>query len=271
MQTHKVIGGGGTQLHVIETGNRGGRPILFIHGLSQCSLCWQRQFNSDLDIRGHGLSDKPHDAYGDSRLWADDVDAVIRTLQLDEPILCGWSYGPLVILDYVRHYGEDAIGGMNFVGGITRLGSEKALSVITPEFLSLVPAFFSENTEESVRGLESLLRLCFSNLATADLYVMLGYNLSVPPYVRQALFSRSIDNDEVLATIRKPLLITHAMNDAIVKAAIVDQHRAAVPHAEYELVANCAHGCFWDDAAGFNQRLRTFTETLNRTALATAK
>ena len=79
MKTHKVTGGGGIQLHVQETGNPNGRPILFIHGFSQCGLCWKKQMESDLaddfrlvtiDIRGHGLSDKPEDAYGDTQLWA---------------------------------------------------------------------------------------------------------------------------------------------------------------------------------------------------------
>ena len=28
-----------------------------------------------MDIRGHGLSDKPCDVYGDSKLWADDIQA----------------------------------------------------------------------------------------------------------------------------------------------------------------------------------------------------
>jgi len=52
-----------------------------------------------MDLRGHGLSEKPREGYTDSRIWADDGNAVIRTLSLDHPILCGWSYGPLVILD----------------------------------------------------------------------------------------------------------------------------------------------------------------------------
>ena len=103
MQSHKAPGGGSVQLHVIETGNRRGRPILFIHGFSQCSLAWSRQLNSELaadfrlvamDSRGHGRSDKPRDGYTDSRLWAEDVNAVIQTLRADHPILCGWSYGP---------------------------------------------------------------------------------------------------------------------------------------------------------------------------------
>ena len=81
-----------------------------------------------LDIRGHGLSDKPHDAYSDSKLWADDVNAVIQTLNLDHPVLSGWSYGPLVFLDYIRHYGDDELGGLQFVGAVTKLGSAEAMS-----------------------------------------------------------------------------------------------------------------------------------------------
>ena len=50
-----------------------------------------------LDLRGHGLSNKPHEGYNDSRLWADDVHATIHELNLDHPILCGWSYGALVV------------------------------------------------------------------------------------------------------------------------------------------------------------------------------
>ncbi|MGH7717509.1 MAG: alpha/beta fold hydrolase [Gemmatimonadaceae bacterium] len=194
MKHHTITGGGGCQLHLVEAGNPQGQPILFIHGFSQCSLAWGRQLASDLarryrlvamDMRGHGSSDRPRDGYGDSRLWADDVDAAIGELELRRPILSGWSYGPLVILDYIRHYSEEGLGGIHFVGAVTKLGSEAAVSVLTPEFLALVPGFFSSDAGESVRSLESLLRMCFaSEPSTAELYTMLGYNASVPPFVR---------------------------------------------------------------------------------------
>ena len=272
MNSHKITGGGGTQLHVEETGNSKGRPVLFIHGFSQCRLAWSRQMNSDLaddyrlvamDMRGHGLSDKPSDGYADSKLWADDVNASIQALGLDHPILSGWSYGSLVILDYIRHYGEDSISGVNFVGAVTKLGSDEALSVLTPEFLSLVPGLFATDAEESVRSLESLLRMCFAREPSAeDLYLMLGYNVSVPPYVRQALFSRSFDNDDLLPKIRKPVLITHGADEAVVKPAAVDQHKAGLAHAQIHMVPNAGHAPFWDDAENFNQRLRAFAESL---------
>jgi pimeloyl-ACP methyl ester carboxylesterase len=216
-----------------------------------------------MDMRGHGLSDKPRDGYNDSKLWADDVNAAIQALGLDHPILCGWSYGALVILDYIRHYSEECISGVNFVGAVTKLGSDEALSFLTPEFLSLVPGFFATDVEESVRSLESLLRLCFSQEPSAeDLYLMLGFNVSVPPYVRQALFSRSFDNDDLLPKIRKSVLITHGADDAVVKPAAADQHIAGLAHAQIQMMANAGHASFWDDAGTFNRRLRAFSESL---------
>ena len=272
MKTHKITGGGSVQLHVIERGNPQGRPILFLHGVSQSSLTPNLQMNSSLadshrlvamDLRGHGFSDKPHDAYSDSKLWADDINAVIQSLNLDHPVLSGWSYGPLVFLDYIRHYGEDEIGGLQIVGGITKLGSSEATSVLTPEFLSVVPQFLSTDAETAARGLEGLLRLCFVRKPSpSELYLMLGYNLSVPPYVRQGMFSRSFHNDDLLPTISKPVLITHGAADAIVKPAAVEQHKASMRHAQTQLVPNVGHGVFWDDAAGFNKRLHAFCESL---------
>jgi pimeloyl-ACP methyl ester carboxylesterase len=272
MKHHRITGGGGIELHLVETGNPNGRPVLFIHGFSQCWLAWSRQMNSDLtddhrlvamDIRGHGLSDKPREGYADSRLWADDVHAALQDLKLDHAILCGWSYGPLIILDYIRHYGEDGIGGIHLVGGVTKLGSDEALSVLTPEFVNLIPGFFSTEVEESVRSLASLIRMFFRQEPSAeDLYLMLGYNMSVPPYVRQALFSRSVDNADLLSRIRKPVLITHSVEDAIVNAAAVDEHKAGLAHAQVHIMPNLGHAVFWDDAAAFNQRLRAFSASL---------
>ncbi|HEX2139794.1 MAG TPA: alpha/beta hydrolase [Woeseiaceae bacterium] len=270
MKSRMVTGGGGAQLHVVDAGNAAKRPILFIHGLSQCWLAWRRQLESALaedfrlvamDLRGHGLSDKPRDAYGDSKLWADDVNAVIQQLELEQPVLCGWSYGPLVVLDYIRHYTDAAIGGANFIGGVTKMGSEEAMSVLTPEFLALVPGFFSTDVEQSVRATNSLLRLCFaSEIAGDDRYLMLGYNVSVPPHVRQGLLSRGIDNDDLLPKIQKPVLLTHGAHDAVVKLSVNDEQMSRIPKAVVRVVDKAGHACFWDEAEAYNCTLREFVE-----------
>lgn len=219
VKSHKVTGGGGVQLHLVETGSPTGRPILFIHGFSQCWLAWSRQLSSDLAA--------------DHRLVAMDI------------------------------RGEDAIAGVHFVNAITKLGSDEATSVLTPELLELVPGCFAADVDESVPSLEALLRLFFVNEpSAADLYLMLGYNLSVPPAVRQALFSRSFDNDDLLPKIRRPVLITHGAEDAVVRSAVVEQHKAGIAHADVHLMANAGHAPFLDDPASYNRRLRDFSASL---------
>ena len=274
MKHHTIIGGGGTRLHLVEAGDPRAPSILFLHGVSQSWLTWDRQMRSELarryrlvamDLRGHGSSERPRDGYADSRLWAADVDAAIRELELDRPILSGWSYGPLVILDYIRHYGEGQIGGIHFVGAVTKLGSDAAAAVLTPEFLALLPGFFSSDVGESVRGLESLLHLCFAREPEgSDLYTMLGFSVSVPPFVRQALLTRVVDNDDLLPAIAKPVLITHGALDAVVRQEVVAQHCAGLPHAQVHIMPDAGHAAFWDDAARFNQRLGAFREEVAR-------
>ena len=274
MKHHTIIGGGGARLHLVEAGDSRGPSILFLHGCSQSWLTWDRQLRSELvrrhrlvamDLRGHGSSDRPPDGYGDSRLWAADIDAAIRELELDQPILCGWSYGPLVILDYIRHYGEERIGGIHLVGAVTKLGTDAAAAAISTEFLALLPRLFSSDVGEGVSGLESLLHLCFAREPEApDLYTMLGFGVSVPPSVRQALLTRVVDNDDLLPSIAKPVLITHGALDAVVRPEVVARHRAGLPHAEVDIMAGAGHAAFWDDAARFNQRLGAFRDEVAR-------
>src|SRR6266508_3085542 len=151
MKSHRITGGGGVGLHVVETGNSRGRSIFFVHGFSQCWLQWSRQLDSELatdfrliavDLRGHGHSDKPREGYAGSRLWADDINAVMQALRIDHPVLCCWSYG-LVPLDYLRHYGDAGIGGLHLVAAITKLGSEDAMAVLTPGTLGAAPGLFA--------------------------------------------------------------------------------------------------------------------------------
>jgi non-heme chloroperoxidase len=265
MRHHTIEGGGGTRLHLVETGNPDGRPVLFLHGFSQCWLQWSRQLDSPLaercrliamDLRGHGQSDRPREGYDDARLWAADVHAAINALGLDRPVLCGWSYGPLVILDYVRHYGERAIAGACFVGGVTRLGSAEAASVLSADFLGLLPGFFSTEVEESVRALDGLIALCFARPPSpAERYMMLGYALAVPPHVRAGLFGRAFDNDDLLPKLRMPVLVVHGARDAIVSPAVIERQMSKIGNARVHVLPEAGHACFWDDADAFNERL----------------
>jgi non-heme chloroperoxidase len=271
MKTYTVTGGGNLQLHVQETGNPNGKSILFIHGVSQCRLAWNKQLHSDLahdfrliamDIRGHGKSEKPRDVYGDSKLWADDVHAVITTLGLDKPVLSGWSYGGVIMADYINVYGEENIAGSNWVGAVSRLGNPLVQGgFLGAEFRAIASGFFSENVEDSMAALQKFLRLCVHEQPSAeDFYFFLGYNVIVPPHVRLSLFSRHLNHDPVIERMTKPMLLSYGEQDVIVLLSMGQHIAGLAKHATLSVYPHVGHAPFWEDPARFNRQLREFRE-----------
>ncbi len=270
-RTYRVKGGEGVELHVEEVGNPSGRPVLFIHSLSQCGLAWQAQMQSDLvhdlrmvavDLRGHGRSERPRDAYGDTDLWAEDIHEVITTLDLDRPVLCGWSYGGVVICDYLRAYSEHLIGGVSLVAAISSLG-ESVMPFLGEDFLATLPGLFSDEVETSISALEAFIRLTTEAEPTAeDFYRIVGYNAVVPPSVRQALLSRSVAHDDLLATLTTPVLITHGLKDRVVLPGMSERHARLIPNARASYYPDAGHTPFSEDPLRFNAELRAFATAL---------
>lgn len=268
MDTHTVRGGGDVALNVVEVGS--GHPVVFVHGLSQSALCWRPQFESDLtdecrlvamDCRGHGDSEKPRDAYDDTELWAADVRAVIDALALEDVVLVGWSYGGLVVLDYVAAYGTDRLAGLGLVGAISSIGTEAATDRLGAAYLDLLPGFVSTDAEESVETMRAFVDLCVhGDLPPADRYYMLGYNVVVPPYVREGLRDRTVTHDAELEALDVPVLVTHGAEDAVVDPAAAQRHVDIVDDAELSLYPETGHAPFWEKPERFNRELRAFVD-----------
>lgn len=266
-----VTGGDGVRLRVEETGDPDGRPVLFLHGFSQCRLAWDRQLDSDLgrdlrlvamDLRGHGLSDKPRDAYGDPALWAADLRAVIEALGLERPILCGWSYGGVIVADYRERHGEADVGGVVLVGAGSRLG-EPALPFLGPEFVAALPGLFSTDAETSTAALERFLDLTTrAQLPAKDRCLALGYNGVVPPHIRQALLSRTLSHDDLLERLSVPVLLAHGLDDQIVLPSMSEHHARLIPHAKSCWYEHVGHSPFLEIPDRFNADLREFAASL---------
>jgi non-heme chloroperoxidase len=279
MKHHTITGGGGVRLNVVETGNPAGRAVLFIHGWSQSHASWSRQLGSELlrerfrlvalDLRGHGDSDKPDDAYGDSVLWADDVARTIGALDLRAPVLVGWSYGGFVINDYLRVHGDAAISGINYVAAATDMGIDVGYRQRTDGWEGVLrppnakePHAFSPLAEDAAAAMRIFVRNCFATpLPHVDELMMLGINLRVPPRVRQALFSRTISNDDVLAAVRVPVLVTHGEQDRIVDCSTAQHIADTVPGAQLSLYPGIGHAPFWEDSGRFERELAALVGT----------
>lgn len=272
MHSHDVPGGGGITLHVDETGTEGGRPILFINGFSTSGHGWVYQMESELgddfrlatvDTRGHGRSEKPEGAYDDPQLWADDIQAVIDTLGLDDPILVASSMAGVFVCDYLSVHGEDDIAGINLVGAISSAGTEDALAKTGEDFMELVPAFESTDAEEAVRGIDELWRrIPHERLPDRDHYFLVGASLQTPPYVRSALLHRAVSYDDLLPSIESPVLVTHGREDTIVFPVAAEEHAEAIPNARPSFYPEIGHAPFLEAPSRFNRELREFVDSV---------
>ncbi len=271
-QGRHVTGGGGTKIYVEETGPRESQSVLFIHGISQCRLSWEAQFTSDLagdyrlaamDLRGHGLSERPYAAYADGALWADDVQAVIEDLELVKPVVVAWSYGGLVISDYLRHYGPDRLAGVVMVGAATRTGTPSSLHDVGPRFLEVAPGLCSDAVETCVASLEMLAHLTTHRPLPPEVYyASLGYSVIVPPHARYAMLTRVVDNDDLLRTLDLPVLMVHGQDDQIILPHASEHRATLMPRARTSWYPATGHAPFYEDAPRFNGELRSFLNTV---------
>ena len=275
MRIHQVRGGGGLRLHVREWGRPDGPPILFIHGWSQNHLCWAPQYTSTLadefrlvafDLRGHGMSEAPPEPehYTDGTLWADDIAAIIDQLGLDRMVLVGWSYGPFVISDYIRRYGQDRIAGIGFVDGAVKLGETAFGTLIGPGFLDHIVGATADDLPTNIQTMRSFVRTCLVKPIPADdLELAVCWNVTVPAVIRANLVSREIDDDDVLRDLRVPVLVSHGRSDSIVLPSMAEHILAVCPTAEASWYDGVGHAPFLEEPDRFNDELAALTRRVS--------
>jgi len=268
---YDICGGGGIALHAREWGNPDGPAILFVHGWSQCDLCWSGQVDSQLaasfrmvtfDNRGHGMSEKPLDpgCYADGRLWADDLASVIDQTHLERPVLVAWSYGGLITADYLRAHGEAGIAGIDLVGA-TVLLRPPTFDHIGPGLLENAQEACAPDLLTNIYAIRRFLRRCTARPLEDELWsAALCWNMAVPPQVRGALIARQIDNDDVLARLSVPVLVTHGCEDAIVLPSMADHTLEHCKTAVASWYDGVGHMPFLEDTQRFNHELATFVD-----------
>jgi non-heme chloroperoxidase len=272
MKTHTVLGGGGLRLHVREWGNADGPPILFIHGWSQNHLCWVKQYESALadefrlvayDLRGHGMSEAPLEPehYTTDKLWADDLAAIIDRLGLDRTVLVGWSYGSLVIGDYLRAYGQDRIAAIDFVEAVVRMGEQAFGTLIGPGFLDHFVDATADDLPTNMRAMRSFVRTCLVKpVSDDDRETAVCWNVVVPAQIRAHLGARELDYDDVLRALQVPLLVTQGREDTVVLPAMAEHVLATCPTAEASWYDGVGHVPHVEDPERFNRELAQLTQ-----------
>ncbi len=266
----------GVRLSVREYGKLDGPPIIFVHGIAQSQLSFERQVHSDLakkyhlityDLRGHGESDKPlqESAYTSGRRMSDDLRSVIAaTAGGRKPVLVGWSLGGIIVAQYLSDYGDGEIAGVNFVGA--RIAKPQEQPARMPGTAHLGP-MQSNDLEANIRATALFVRACVATaLSPQDFELMLGYNMVSPPYARAATlkWSGGTDFAAALPRIKVPVLISHGRRDQVISPAVAEEAGRIIPTAKVSWYDEAGHSPFFDDAARFNAELASFTDAAQR-------
>ena len=278
----EVAGGGNTPLNVVEAGSKVGKEILFIHGVSQSYLSWRAQLASDqlqgfrmvaFDLRGHGNSAKPWTSkdYDQSALWADDVAAVIASKKLEKPVVVAWSYGGIVLMDYIRRYGSADIAAINLVANtgalIDRIEDPKSSdATIMSQMIANQVRQQSPDIEENLASVRfSVPLLTGTNLGEAWRQETLMVTMMTPSYVRRALAGRKIDNKDLAGSLSDiPILLSYGGKDGSVTDPMVEKFRSISRQTITSKYDNIGHSPFAEDSERFNKELLEFANSVRR-------
>jgi non-heme chloroperoxidase len=264
----------GTQLAADAQGDPGAPEILFIHGLRQSRLSWDKQFADPalagfrlvrFDLRGHGDSDKPAspEAYADTRLWADDLAAVIAGAKLRRPVLVGWSLGAFVAGAYLQFHGGEQIAGINLVDPVTHRSPE----LLTPLAGTFARATGSHDLSERTAATTDFLSACFHQPPTGiEWQRMLVINGMTARAANEGYLQTQPANLEpVFQAFTGPILLIHGAQDRLIRVAMSERIRALHPDSRLSLYAKSGHSPFYEEPARYGRELAAFvTATLKK-------
>ncbi|GGA77634.1 alpha/beta hydrolase [Brucella endophytica] len=272
-ETFSVRSRDGTMLVGEAQGDPQAPEILFIHGLRQSRLSWEKQLDDpalkdfrivSFDLRGHGDSDKPAspDAYSDADKWADDVAAVIKAAKLRKPVLVGWSLGGYVAGAYLRKYGGAEIAGVNLVDAVTKLSPD----LLTEEAGVFTRTATSHDLAERTVATADFLAACFHQQPTAEeMRRMLVINGMTARAANEGFVKTgTTDLEPVFKDYAGPVLLTHGVHDRLVRTTMSERIKAVHSNSQLSLFDKSGHSPFYEEPERYNKELAEFVKAANK-------
>lgn len=254
------------RLHYRDGGT--GKPILFIAGFSATVDTWNyavldlhnRYRCICLDLRGHGLSDKPYSTYTYDEMCGD-VHAFLNALDLRDVTLVGWSMGAGVGLKYVTGFNTDErVTSFVMVGPATPRFTQTAT-----EPYGMDEATASASLEGIRRGFpETMAAFSGANFHRTDMEAtkqwFLSTWLTMPAYAAYRYFKTLVEEDlrDCLSQVKLPTAIFHGRHDAVSHSGWSEYMVARIPSSHIVWFENSGHALMVEEPDKFSQALVAF-------------
>ena len=249
---------------------------MLVHGIGQSHSSFDAQLDDpaltgafhlvSYDLRGHGQSGKPwqRDAYVVSEKWAEDLARVIAATHAVKPVVLGWSYGSLVVADYLRKYGTHELAAIALAGaygGLTDPPTSKeppAPTLIADMNRMLEEQMSGDPAVRAAAVHRGVLRLTAKPMPEAWLAKAETMGMLTATEARRYMFARSLDNKSLVATIDVPFLVFIGGKDGSTPETQGRELIARVPGARSSSFPNAGHSPFAEEPERFNRELATF-------------
>ncbi len=265
MRSVRIALPGGPTLAALDAGPAAAPAVVFIHGIAQSKRVFERVLAGPLaqrlrlvafDLRGHGDSDQPAAGAPLVRAQlADDLAGVIAGLGLDRPTIAPWSFGGVVVGEYLRRFGDDTLGGLIYLAGSVRTGRDAA-SLFGPGMMNHARALLSEDPAVYAAAARAFVGdATAAPLPTDAVELAVAEMLRVPAAVRRPLLAGGEDYTAELAATRVALATVHGARDPVVLPAMSDLVESLRPAVGRVRLADAGHLPWLEAPAAFDDAL----------------
>jgi non-heme chloroperoxidase len=253
-----------------------GNPVVLIHGWPQSSSLWDYQLAElprhglrviAYDRRGFGQSSKPWDGYNYDT-FADDLKAVLDTLDLQNVTLVGMSMGGGEVARYMSRYGGARVARVALISAITPYllktddnpnGVDKAVFDGMLENIAKDRAAFLQSFAKQFYSIGLISHP--ASQAHLDGDFARAYQASHKATMDCVVAFSETDFRQDLLKINVPTLIIHGDDDKIVPIEVSGELTAqALPHAQFITYEGGPHGLYYTEKDRLNDDLLAFIQ-----------
>ena len=125
-----------------------------------------------------------------------------------------------------------------------------------------LPLMASEDLAVNIAATRAFLHDCFSIQPSQEEYeTMLAFNMMVPPKVRLGLSGRPLNVDDMLRSLRLPVLVTHGAEDKNSNLIAAEYTAKMIPGAKLSIYQGVGHSPFFEATPRFNAELAAFVRS----------
>ncbi len=259
----KTVGG----LSVLLEGNQKKKAMIFIHGFPYDHTMWQAQieaFSEDFycvayDVKGLGSS-----CVGDGQFtmesFVDDLEMLLRELQLESPIVCGFSMGGYIALRAMERM-EEKFSALILCDTTSKADSNErkleradvirrinaqGLNIFTKSFVTnCYGEWYKKEHKEALK----------KRIAKSTSFNSIGVKGSI-----FAMLSRT-DTTEYLEKIAVPTLLLCGEHDTITPPSVMREMAKQIKNATFTLISKSGHMSVIENPTEANHAIKTFLAT----------